>query len=58
VDATTQSSVNKKKMKKAGSMDTPLVRAPTTAATTAGGGHGPRGDKHPHQASSSDDSGT
>jgi hypothetical protein len=31
--------------------------APTTVATVAGGGRGPRGDKGPHQAFSSDDSG-
>jgi hypothetical protein len=42
---------NKNKKKKACSNNQPLTGAPTAAV---GGGHGPRGDKHPRQASGSD----
>jgi hypothetical protein len=49
---------NKKKKKKAGG-NQPLARAPTAAAAAAGGDHGsPRGDKRPHQPSSSDGAST
>jgi hypothetical protein len=55
VDAATQGSSNKKK--KAGDKDKPLAGAPTTVAIAAGGGHGPRGNKHPCRPSGSDEGG-
>jgi hypothetical protein len=48
---------NKSKKKKASGNNQPLARASIVVATTAGGGRRPRGDKHLHQASSSDDDG-
>jgi hypothetical protein len=57
VDAVTQGSGENNKKKKASGKDKPLVGAPTTVATTAGGGHGSHGDKRPCQPSVSDDGG-
>jgi hypothetical protein len=52
-------SKNKNKKKKADGSNQPLAGAPTAvvATATAGGGLGSRGDKHPRQASDSDDGG-
>jgi hypothetical protein len=56
--AQAQGSSNGNKKKEAGG-NQPLARAPTAAATVAGGGRGgPRGDKRPHQPSNSDDDNT
>jgi hypothetical protein len=51
---------HKNKKKKASGNNQPLAGAPIVAATAivAGGGRGPRGDKHSGQASVSDDRGT
>jgi hypothetical protein len=56
MDAATQSSGKKKKMK-VGGKDKSLAGAPTTTTASASGVRGPHGDKHLHQASSSDDGG-
>jgi electron transfer flavoprotein alpha subunit len=56
IDATAQGS-DKKKKKTVGSKDKQLASAPNVVATMAGGGCGPRGDKHPRQSSVSDSGG-
>jgi hypothetical protein len=50
---------NNNKKKKADGNNQPLAKAPTTTVATAraGGGRGPRGNKHPCQASCSNDRG-
>jgi hypothetical protein len=46
------------KKKKAGGNNKLLTGASIAAVAAAARGRGPRGDKHPHQASSNDDGGT